>query len=56
MVMMMIVVGIPTCVQTMEFILNYKFCRTYDEEKDAYLGGMSVCEFLTFILTCGKAM
>jgi len=52
----MIVVGIPTCVQAMSFLLNYKFCRTYDEEKDCYLGGMTVCEFLTFVLTCGKAM
>ena len=56
MVLLTIVVGIPTCVGTLEFLLNYKFCRYYDEEKDAFLGGLTVCEAFTYILTCGKAM
>ena len=35
--------------------MNFKFCQTYDEEADAMLGGMTICEFLFYILTCGKS-
>ena len=56
MVITMIVVGIPTCIMTLEFVLNFKFCQQYDEEKDAMLGGMTICEAFTWIMTCGKSM
>mmetsp|Transcript_2214 Transcript_2214/g.3835 ORF Transcript_2214/g.3835 Transcript_2214/m.3835 type:complete len:253 (+) Transcript_2214:561-1319(+) len=56
MVVMMIVLGIPTCIGIIEFILNFKFCQRYDEEKDAMLGGMTICECFTYMLTCGKSM
>lgn len=52
---MMIVLGIPTCIGTLEFVLNYKFCRKIDEERDAMIGGMTICEAITYALTCGKS-
>ena len=55
MVMLTIVVGIPTCVGAVEFLLNYKFCRKFDEEVDAMMGGMTFCEAVTYIFTCGDA-
>ena len=30
-VVTMIVAGIPTCILTVEFVLNYKFCSKYDD-------------------------
>lgn len=54
--MTMIVVGIPTCIMTTEFVLNFKMCQYYDEEKDAMLGGMTILEAITWIFTCGKSM
>lgn len=55
-VVIMIVVGIPTFIGLIEFFLNFKFCQKYDEEADAMLGGMTFCEAIFFILTCGKSM
>ena len=54
--MTMIVVGIPTCIMTTEFVLNFKMCQYYDEEKDAMLGGMTILEAITWMFTCGKSM
>lgn len=54
-VVLMIVVGIPTCIMTVEFILNYKFCQKKDEQKEAVLGGMTICEAITWVCTCGKS-
>lgn len=34
-VVCIIVAGIPTCILSVEFMLNFKFCTKYDEEKDA---------------------
>jgi hypothetical protein len=51
--MFTIVMGIPTCVGIIEFILNFKFCRKWDEENEAMLGGMTICECITYILSCG---
>ena len=56
MIMTMIVAGIPTCIMTTEFVLNFKMCQYYDEEKDAMLGGMTVLEAITWIFTCGKSV
>lgn len=53
---MMIVVGIPTCIGTVGFVLNYKFCQHYDEEQDVNVGGYTICECITACLTCGKAL
>ena len=54
-VVTMIVGGIPTCILTVEFALNFKFCSKYDEEADAMLGGMTICEGFTYLVTCGKS-
>ena len=51
-----IVGGIPTCVFFVELFLMTKFCQRVDEQTDALVGGMTICECITFILTCGKAM
>jgi hypothetical protein len=55
MVVLMIVLGIPTCILTVEFVLNFKFCQKYNEEVDAMMGGMTICEAITYIVTCGKS-
>lgn len=43
----MIVLGIPTCIKTMEFLLGYKFCSKYDPDEGCQVGGSTVCECLT---------
>lgn len=55
MVVLMIVLGIPTCILTVEFVLNFKFCQKYNEEVDAMMGGMTICEAITYVVTCGKS-
>lgn len=55
-VVIMIVAGIPTCIMSIGFILDYKFCREYDEETDADVGGLTICELITACFTCGKAL
>ena len=51
-VMMMIVVGIPTCIKTMEFLIMFRFCQTKDEDENAYTGGTTICECCTKSFTC----
>ena len=46
-VLLFIVLGIPVSVRTMEFLLMYKFCRRFDEDENCYVGGTTMCEFLT---------
>ena len=46
-VVLSIVVGIPTCIKSMEFLLMFKFCRKFDEDENAWTGGVTVCEALT---------
>lgn len=33
----------------------YKFCQHYDENIEAFVGGFSVCDTITCLLTCGLA-
>lgn len=54
-VVVIIVAGVPTCILSVEFMLNFKFCTKYDEEKDAQLGGMTICETITYCFTCGES-
>ena len=35
------------------FCLIYKFCQHYDENLDSKVGGFSICDALTCLLTCG---
>lgn len=46
-VVLSIIVGIPTCIKSMEFVLMYKFCRTFNEDENAHTGGVTICECLT---------
>ena len=32
----------------------YKFCRRFDEDENAYIGGSTVCEYLTILFTKEK--
>ncbi len=45
-VILSIVIGIPTCVRSMEFLLIYKFCKVYNEDENAYTGGTTILEGL----------
>lgn len=31
----------------------FKFCQHYDENLDTYVGGCSICDFISCLLTCG---
>lgn len=50
-VVLSIVVGIPTCIKSMEFLLMFKFCTKFDEDENAYVGGVTICEALTNLFT-----
>ena len=54
-VITMIVVGIPTCILTVEFCLNAKFCGTWNEDLEFYEDSWTICEGLTRCFTCGKS-
>jgi hypothetical protein len=54
-VMTIIFFGIPTCVFSVECLLTTKFCQRIDEQTDAKIGGMTICECTTYICTCGSA-
>lgn len=54
-VIMIIFFGIPTCVYSVECLLTTKFCQRIDEQTDAKIGGMTICECITYICTCGSA-
>ena len=54
-VVTMIVAGVPTMIALFEWGFSFKFCQYYDEEMDAYLGGMTTLEFITWMCTCGKS-
>lgn len=46
-VVLMIVLGIPTCIRTMEFLLMYKFCRKFDADENCFVGGTTMLECFT---------
>ena len=52
----LIVVGFPSCIAMIVKFLNYKFFAKFNEEKEARLGGMTILEFFTYILTCGQSL
>jgi hypothetical protein len=54
MVVLSIVVGIPTAIKSMEFVLMYKFCRKFNEDENAYTGGVTICEALTNLFSPRK--
>ena len=50
--MMLIVVGIPTCIKTMEVIIMFRCCMQLDEDENAFTGGITMCECCTKTITC----
>jgi hypothetical protein len=52
----LIFVGFPAFSGMIIKFLNYKFCEKFDEEKEARLGGMTILEIFTYILTCGNSL
>ena len=46
--------SIAVCVGN--FCLQFKFCQSYDEGSDSYIGGFSVCDALSCLLTCGLTL
>jgi len=48
-----ITAGVSIVIGVINFCLMFKFCQTYDENLDTYVGGFSICDALSCILTCG---
>ena len=51
-VMMLIVVGIPTCIKTMEILIMFRFCKDHDPDENSYTGGTTICECCTKVCAC----
>lgn len=49
----LITIGVSLVIGIINFCLMHKFCQSYDENIDAYVGGFSICDAFTCILTCG---
>ena len=47
--------GISLTIGTINFCLMHKFCQRYDENVEDFVGGFSVCDIFTCLLTCGLA-
>ena len=45
--------GASVVIGIMNFCLMFKFCQRYDENLDTYVGGFSVCDAISCLLTCG---
>ena len=54
------ILGITICVSTIicvgNFCLQFKFCQHYDEGSDMYIGGCSICDMLSCLLSCGLSL
>ena len=48
-----ITIGVSLITGLVNFCLMYKFCQHYDENLDTYVGGFSICDALSCLLTCG---
>lgn len=48
-----IVLSLSLIVCFVNFCLMYKFCQHYDESVDTYVGGFSICDVVSCLLTCG---
>jgi hypothetical protein len=48
-----ITLGVTLLIGFVNFCLMFKFCQHYDENLDAYVGGCSICDFISCLLTCG---
>jgi hypothetical protein len=48
-----ITLGVSVFIGLVNFCLMYKFCQHYDENLDSKVGGCSICDFISCLLTCG---
>ena len=48
-----ITMGVSIIIGVINFCLMFKFCQHYDENLDTYVGGFSICDALSCLLTCG---
>ena len=48
------VIGVPTCIRATEFCLMKKFGSWLDEDENVQVGGTTLCECCTYCLTCKK--
>jgi hypothetical protein len=48
-----ITIGVSVLIGFVNFCLMFKFCQRYDEGLDAYVGGCSLCDLISCLLTCG---
>ncbi|TNV77921.1 hypothetical protein FGO68_gene16686 [Halteria grandinella] len=48
-----ITMGVSVFIGLVNFCLRYKFCQHYDENLDSYVGGFSICDAISCLITCG---
>lgn len=48
------VIGVPTCIKTTEFLLMKKFGSWLDEDENVWVGGTTLCECCTYCIKCKK--
>lgn len=48
-----ILVGVSVVICIINFCVVYKFCQTFDENTESWVGGFSICDIFTCVLTCG---
>lgn len=48
------VIGVPTCIKATEFLLMKKFGSWLDEDENVWVGGTTLCECCTYCLKCKR--
>ena len=48
-----ITIGVSFFIAFVNFCLMFKFCQHYDENLDTNVGGCSICDLISCLLTCG---
>lgn len=49
----LITLGVSIVIWAINFCLMYKFCQHFDENLDSKVGGFSICDAISCLLTCG---
>jgi len=45
--------GVSLFIGLVNFCLMFKFCQHYDENLDSQVGGFSICDAISCLITCG---
>jgi hypothetical protein len=48
-----ITIGVSLFICIINFCITFKFCQHYDENLDTNVGGCSICDLISCLLTCG---